>query len=148
MRAVCFDDLLRVLDLRNQDQVRRLGNDLVEIFQTERQLVDAHHAFALQKVDRAQRIAHQEAGSVFLAGMHRIFQVEDDRVGTVQRGVDEVLGLAARKVEPRAPQAITRRRLREARLCQAARACLAPVRRAVTAASMRAAITKGRAPSS
>ena len=65
--SACFDHLLRVLDLGNQDQVGRLRDDFVEIFEAEWKLVDAHHAFAAQKINRTQRIANQQAGSIFLA---------------------------------------------------------------------------------
>ena len=43
--------------------------------------------------------------------MDRIFEIENDRVRSVQRGVDEILGLAAGNIKSRTPHAIARRRL-------------------------------------
>ena len=49
-----FDDLLRIFGLGKQNQVRSFGNDLFQILEAERKLVDAHHALAAPKIDGAQ----------------------------------------------------------------------------------------------
>ena len=61
-----------------------------------------------QEIDGAQCVADQNASGVLFARMHRIFEIEDDGVGTVQRGVDEVLRLAARERKDANGEAITR----------------------------------------
>ena len=104
-----FAHLRRRLDLRNQDEVGRLGNDFFQIGQSQRQLIDAHHALGRAEIHRAQRIAHQQARRIFLGVVDRVFEIEDDRVGPVQSRVDEVLGLVARQIKPRAAQAVARR---------------------------------------
>ena len=101
------------LDLGNQNQVGRFGDDLLQIFEPQRKLVDAHHALALQKVDGAQRVAHQQSRRILLVGVDGVFEIENDGIRSVQRGIDEILGLAAGNVKPRPPHAIARRRLRK-----------------------------------
>ena len=105
--------LLRVLDLGDEHQVGRFRDDLFQILVAERELVDAHHALSGAEIHRAQGIAHQDAGRVLFRGMDRVFEVEDDGVGCVQSGVDEIFWLAAGKVEPRAAQAVASRRRRQ-----------------------------------
>ena len=48
-----FSDLLGAFYFRNQNQVRLLGDDLFQIFETERQLIDADHALAIAEADAA-----------------------------------------------------------------------------------------------
>ena len=105
--------LLRVLDLGDEHQVGRFRDDLFQILVAERELVDAHHALGGAEIHRAQGVADQNAGRVLLRGMDRVFEVEDDGVGRVQSGVDEILGFAAGKVEPRAAQSVASRRRRQ-----------------------------------
>ena len=113
MAPTTSDTCCRSLDLGNEDQVGRLRNDLLQVCQAQRQLIDADHALGCAEIHRPQRIAHQQPRHIFLGVVHRIFEVENDCVRRVQSGVDEVLGLVARQVEPRAAQAITGRRRRQ-----------------------------------
>jgi hypothetical protein len=62
-------------------------------------LVDAYHAFGGTEIDGAQCIADEQAGGVFLGVVNGVFEVEDDGVGAVQPGVDEILRLVAGQVE-------------------------------------------------
>src|SRR6266576_1013507 len=109
--VVDLGDLAGVLDLGNQDQVGGLRNNLGQVFEAKRKLVNAHHALAGAEIDGAQRIANEDASGIFFGVVHRIFQVEDDRVGTVQRGVDRVLGFGAREIQTRAAQTVFGRRI-------------------------------------
>ena len=100
-------------DFRNQNEIGRLRNNLFQVGQSERKLIDSHHALGRAEIHGPQRIANQQPRRIFLGIVHRIFQVENDRVRPMQSGVDEVLGLVAGKIEPRAPQTIARRRRRQ-----------------------------------
>ncbi len=111
--AIGFRHLFGKLGLGKQHQVRRFGNNLRQIFKAHGQLVDAHHALALAEIHRAQRVADQNARGIFFRVMHGILEIENDGVGPVQRGVDEVLGLGAGKVQTRAAQTISRRWFRQ-----------------------------------
>ena len=86
------------------------GIDLFKIGKAERQLVDAYHALGRTEIDRAKSVAHQQSRSIFLGRVNGILQIEDDRVGRVQSGIDEVFGLVSGKVQTRASQAVARRR--------------------------------------
>ena len=93
--------LLRRLNLRDQDQVGRLRNNLFEVLKPERQLIDANHALGCAKIHRSQCIANQQPGRVLFRVVDGIFQIENDCVRRVQSGVDEVLGLVAGKIKAR-----------------------------------------------
>ena len=67
----------------------------------------------MQKVDGAQGVARQQSRRILLVGVDGVFEIENDAVGSMQRGVNEIFRLAARNVEPRPPHAITGRRLRK-----------------------------------
>ena len=99
-----------MLDLGDEDDVGRFRNDFGEVFEAERQLVDAHHALAGAKAHSTQSIANESAGRIFLRRMDRILKVENDGVGPMEASVDCVLGLGAGKIEARAAQAIFGRR--------------------------------------
>ena len=51
--AVHFCDLLWIFDLGHENQVGTFGDDVGQVFESERQLVDANHALAIAKVDGA-----------------------------------------------------------------------------------------------
>ena len=71
---------------------------------------------AAAEIDGAKSIADENAGGIFLGGVNRIFQIENDRVGRMQTGVDEVLRLVSRQVEAGASQPVARRRRWKCRL--------------------------------
>ena len=102
--SIHFRHLLRLLNLRHQNQVRILAYDCRQIFESKRQLVDANHAFACAEVDRPQGVSNQDASRILFIPVHRIFQIEDHGIGNVQRGIDKILGLRARQIKPRAAQ--------------------------------------------
>ncbi len=104
--GIHFAYLLCVLDLRNQDEVRMLRYDLFQIAAPKRKRIDSHHAFAMAEINRPQRVANQQARRIFLCVVHRVFEIENDAVGLMQAGIDEVLRLVAGQVKTRAPQAI------------------------------------------
>ena len=112
------------------------------------QLIDAYHALARAEMDGAQRVAHQNPGRIFFSAMDGIFQIKNDCIGAMERGVDEILGLASRQTK--------RDRRNRSRGDGAGRGSFSNVARALSpanpprraAASIRAAITNGRAPSS
>src|SRR5215472_11127671 len=95
-----------MFDLGDQDEVRAFGDNLGEIFEAKRQLVDAHDALASAEVNGAKGISHQDAGGIFLGVVNRVLEIKDDGIGRVQRGIDEVLGFGAGKVEARAAQMV------------------------------------------
>jgi len=95
---------------------------------------------------RPQGISHQNAGGIFFAAMHGIFQVENDGVGRMQGGVDVVLRLRAGQIEARAPQPVFGRGRRQ-RSCSGSERFPASFQRAGRG-SMRAESMKGSAPSS
>ena len=101
------------LDFRNQNQIRTLAHHFRQIFESQRQLVDPHHALARSEIDSTQSISHQDASRIFLSAMHRIFQIENHRIGRMQRGVDVVFRLGSRQVEPRPAQTVLLRRRRQ-----------------------------------
>ena len=109
-RAIHFRHLLGALNFRNQNQIRAFANHFRQIFEAERQLVDAHHALAFAEIHRPQRVSHQNAGRVFLVAMHRIFEVENYRIRLMERGVDEVFRLRTGQIKTRTTQATLRGR--------------------------------------
>ena len=52
------------------------------------------------KIDGTQRIAHQQSRRILFVGVNGIFEIENDGVRSVQPGIDEILRLAARHIEP------------------------------------------------
>ncbi len=98
------DHLLRRLDLGQQHELHAVRHDPVEVGESVRALVDAHHPLGAVEIDHAQRVAHQHPGRVLLGRRHRVLEIENHSVGLVQTGVDHELGLVARQVEPRAAQ--------------------------------------------
>ena len=135
-------------DLRDENEVGRLRNDLFEVGQSQRQLVDAHHALSGAEIHGAKSVANEQAGGIFLGMVDRILEVEDDRVGPVQSRVDEVLRLVAGKVEARAAETIFRRYGAGCEIGSGRAEFPSPSAARLTAASTRAAITNGSAPSS
>jgi len=110
-RLVHLTNLVGLFDLGDQDQLGFLGRDRLEVRQPHRQLVDSHHPLDAAEVHRAQGVADEQARGLFLVGVNRVFEVEDHRVGPVESGVDEVLGLVSGQVEPRATHPVPRRRI-------------------------------------
>ena len=105
--------MLRAFHLWNKNQVRLLGNDLFQIFETERQLIDADHPLAIGEAHAPQGIAHEDSRSELFRGVNRVFEIKDDSVRFVQCRIDEILWLSARKVKAGTSQAIARRRRRK-----------------------------------
>ncbi len=112
-RFVDFLHLGSRFDLGNQDEVGRLRDDLFQVGQPQRQLVDAHHALGACEIHGAKSVANQQAGGIFLGVVDRVFEVEDDGVGRVQTCIDEVLRLVAGQIEARAAETIFRRSSRK-----------------------------------
>ena len=103
---VDFDTWSGISTLGIRMRSGRFGDDFIEIFESERQLVDAHHALARNE-NRRRGVHCAPAGARHLFhGMDRVFEVQDDGVRSVQRSVDEVLGFAAGYIETRAAQAV------------------------------------------
>src|SRR5579862_1145179 len=59
--AADFEYLFRRLDLRNQNKVRTFRDDLGEVLNSQWKLVDADHPLALEEVDRAQSVSHEQS---------------------------------------------------------------------------------------
>ncbi len=95
------------LDLRNENEIGSLGHNRSQVLQSQWQLVDPDHALRSHEVHAAERVSHQQPGRVLLGRVHRVLQVEDHAVGSMQPGVDHELRLVAGEIETRAPQSIT-----------------------------------------
>ena len=143
--------LLGILDLRDQNQVRRFGHNFVQILESQRQhwLMRTMRS-AVQEINRTQRVAHQQSRSIFFCCVDRVLQIENDGIWFIQRRIDEIFRLAARQVQAASgacDPALDASGQFGIRSGQNARLPSPnPARR--TAASTRAAITNGSAPSS
>ena len=91
--------MVRRFGLGNQDKVGLRRNNFLEVFDSERELVDTQHALARAKVNMSQAIANKQPSSIFLRWVNGVFEVEDDCIGPVQRRIDEVLGLVSGKIQ-------------------------------------------------
>src|SRR4051812_23149 len=103
------NDLVWSLGFWDQNEVRRFRHDLVQVFQSQRKLIDAHHALAVEEIDCSQRVSYQQASGILFAGMYGIFEVENDGVRSVQCGVDKILRLASGNIKTRSSDAVAGR---------------------------------------
>ena len=83
-------DLSGGLHLGDEDQVRGLGDDEFQIFEAQLPLVDPDHPLGFAKIHTAKGVSDHEASGILLIGMHRILQIEDDPVGSMEACVDGV----------------------------------------------------------
>ena len=93
-------ELVRLLDLRHEDEVAAVLGDEAEVFEPLLALVDADHPLGGAEVDLSQGVAHEHTRRSLGRGRDRVLEVEDDPIRTVQPCVHHVLGLVTREIEP------------------------------------------------
>ena len=97
-----------MLHLGYQDQVRLLADHRLQILQPQGELIDPHHPLGPAEIDHGQGVAYEDARGILVVRVDRVLQVEDDAVGFVQPGVDEILRFVPRNVEPGAAHTVAR----------------------------------------
>src|SRR5665647_1281124 len=83
-----FPDLFRRLAFWQENEVYRMRYYKFQIFQACRKLIDPYHSLCPVKVNLSQGIAHQEPRLVFSVGSHRILEVENNAITSINASVD------------------------------------------------------------